>query len=77
MVLLRIPDLFLFVYGCSFIYNSVEIIKITDLEKYYDTPRILEMSDFIFSLNGIFQFIIFYFFNRNFRDSFNDIFVKK
>lgn len=43
----------------------------------FDCSFFSEMFDFTFVLNSILQFFLFYLFNRNFRDSFKDIFLSK
>lgn len=36
-----------------------------------------ELFEFLFPLNGMAQFMIFYFFNRNFKDSFVNVYLQK
>lgn len=70
MIILRIPDIMVTFYHIKF--NT----QYTELSFYYDTGKIIELFDFLFPINPLFQFILFYKYNKNFRESFEERFSK-
>lgn len=67
MVITRFPDLF-----CIFFqYQGLD--KKLDIETLANSSNISEYLEFLFALNGIAQFILFYFFNKNFRESLKNL----
>ena len=71
LLFLRIPEIF----GAYFqITNHLETSL---LSRFFDTGRINEFFDFLFTLHPTFQLILFYKFNINFRESFRKFFQLK
>lgn len=76
MIISRIPEIvFNGLAMKTFFEKQINAFTEKDISYYFDMSRLLEYSDFFFTINGIFQFIIFYNFNRNFKESFNKIFL--
>lgn len=67
LLILRAPEV------VALYYHIKLNLHIEALNLYYDTGKINELFDFLFTLHPLFQFILFYHFNKNFRDSFQDL----
>lgn len=71
MITLRMPEL-------VFTYNDLKYERMHNFNiYYYDTTKAIENFDFLFPLNGMFQFLAFYFFNKNFKENVRDSFKYK
>jgi hypothetical protein len=66
IIILRIPDILATYFHIKL--NTSE----SEFSYYYDIGKIIDLFDFLFTLHPFFQFILFYKFNRNFRESFQD-----
>lgn len=70
LVFLRFPETIALLYHIKI--NSYY----TDLSYFYDTNKIIDLFDFLYSLHSTFQFILFFKFNKYFKESAKDIFIK-
>ena len=68
LIIIHVPEIVATIYHIKY-NNSFNV-----LNYYYDTQKIIDLADFLFLINPLFQFILFYKFNRNFRESFMDKF---
>lgn len=75
MTLIRLPELLFLGFFIYVYYFSIDYINSDCLAK-LSCFQLIEYGEFLFPLNGVFQFIVFYFFNSNFRDSFKNLIYK-
>lgn len=66
LIILRAPDII------ATIYHIKLNTHYTKLSFYYDIGKIIELFDFLYTVHPVFQFVLFYKFNRYFRESFQD-----
>ena len=68
-VLLRIPEIVALVYYLIF---NLEMPAFCIYD--YQCDIIADLFEFLFALSGVFQFILFYCFNKKFKESYKDAF---
>ena len=66
LCLIRFPE------SIATIFHIKINTRFNELSFYYDTVKIIELFDFLFVLNPVFQFILFYKYNRVFKESFTE-----
>lgn len=76
MILLRIPDSIALIYSI-FLNQRMDRYYFCSFLSLDSCVRISEDFDFLFSLNGMVQFLLFFFFNKNFKESFIDLFLNQ
>lgn len=73
IIILRVPEM---VFSIKYLFlHKVVNSRSNLLCDYVECSDIMDWFDFLFPLNGVLQFCLFYTFNNNFKESFNSIFL--
>lgn len=80
MLILRAPEITASTLYYCIDFGHIKIISTNDklitALGYFDLTKLNEITDFLFSINTVFQFLMFYRFNKNFRIGFQNSFLK-
>lgn len=77
-IILRAPEITVVFLYFKYTYNIDEkLYNQLCLHSNYDCFKLYSLADFTFNFNSLLQFVLLYFFNRNFKESYHDLFNKK